>query len=268
MPAFQVITNERHGQKHWRRCSNYTFAAAESVVALVKAELPKAAMSLPIAFVAQGNSYAPFALLGLKPGNNAFVSVDWRWVGQYIPAAFRGYPFRLAKTDDGQQALCVDEDSGLVSDCSNDEAFFDDKGKPTQAILDVLDFLNQIDQNRVATAMTCTVLQRHNLIQPWAITVNLEKGEQPITGMFRINEEALNQLSAEALHEVRNAGGLIVAYCQLLSMQHLSVLGQVTDAQTKAATQQERLLSQIAPGGVLNLEFFNNGGTIDFGALG
>lgn len=266
MPNFQVISRERHAALHWKRYSNYAFAAADSVVPLVAAELPKAVMSLPIAFIEQGENYVPAAVLGLQPGNNVFVAPDWRWVGQYIPAAFRSYPFRLAPTPDGQQVLCLDEDSGLIIDGPAGEAIFADDGQPAQAILDVLAFLTQIEQNRVATAAACAALQKHGLIRPWTITLKTETGEQQIAGLFQIDEAALNQLPADALLEVRQAGALPLAYCQLLSMQHLPLVGQLIEAQAKASAQ-ELALAQLAPNGDLDLEFFNKGGTINFAGL-
>lgn len=267
MPNIQVISRERHATLRWTRYANYTFAAAESVVRLVAAELPKAAMSLPIAFVEQGESYVPAAVLGLQPGNNVFVAANGRWVGPYVPAAVRSYPFRLAKTEDGQQVLCVDEDSGLVGDDAVGESFFAEDGQPAQALRDILSFLTQIEQSRAVTAAACAVLQKHALIRPWAITVKTDGGEQQIAGLFQIDEAALNQLPGDALLEVRQAGALPIAYCQLLSMQHLPLLGQLSEARNKAASAPEQAMRELAPNGELEIEFFNKGGTINFSGL-
>jgi hypothetical protein len=266
MQNLHVISRMRHGALRWKRYSNYTFAAADAVIPLVAAELPQAAMSLPIAFIDQGGAYIPAAVLGLQPDDNAFVGPDMNWVGQYIPAAFRSYPFRLVQIEDGQQVLCIDEDSGLIVDETTGEVFFADNGQPSKAILEILGFLTQIEQSRVATATACAVLKKHGLIRPWAITVKTNGGEQQIVGLCQIDEAALNQLPNDALLEVRHAGALPIVYCQLLSMQHLPLLRKLIEARTKAAAQAEAL-SQLAPKGELDLEFFNNGGTIDFSGL-
>ena len=266
MPNFQAISRERHGQKRWIRLTNYRFAAAESVIPLVAAELPKAVMSIPVAFIEQRGAYVPAAVLGLQPENNVFVAPDWRWVGQYIPAAFRAYPFALLKTEDCQQVLCINEESGLLTNKPTGEAFFAENNQPTQNILDIVNFLNQIEQNRTLTSAACAVLEKHGLIRPWAITLKTDSGEQQLAGLFQIDESALNALSAEALAEIRNAGALPIAYCQLLSMQHLPLLGQLIEAQAKAS-KQALSFQQLAPNGELDLEFFNKGGTLDFSAL-
>jgi len=266
MPNYQAISRERHANLRWKRYTSYTFAAADSVVPLVAAELPKAVMSLPIAFTEQGEGFIPIAVLGLQPGKNVFVAPDWRWVGPYIPAAFRSYPFRLAQTQDEQQVLCIDEGSGLVTDGPAGEPFFTEDGQPAQAILELLSFLTQIEQSRVNTVSACAVLQKHNLIRPWAITLKTDTGEQQIAGLLQIDEVALNQLSGEALLEVRQAGALPIACCQLLSMQHLPLLGQLTEAHVKASAQALSL-QHLAPNGDLDLEFFNKDGTISFAGL-
>ena len=263
MSNFHVISRERHGQMRWRRSSDYAFAAQEATVPLVAAELPKAVMSLPIAFTEQAGSYFPAAILSLLAGKNLFVSQNGCWAGDYIPAALRAYPFRLATTEDSRQVLCINEDSGLVTDSPEGEHFFTEDGKPAQAVLDILNFLNQVEQNRLRTAAACVALQKHGLIQPWPITLKTESGEQSVTGLFRIDEAALNRLSAEALFELTQSGALPVVYCQLLSMQHLPLLGQLIEAHAKSATA----LQHLAPGGELDLEFLNDGGTFNFSNL-
>ena len=267
MPTYHAISRERHASLRWQRNPDYAFVAHEAIAPLVAAELPKAMMSLPIAFTEQSGGYVPSAILSLLPGKDLYVTKSGCWSGDYIPAAFRSYPFRLANTDDGQQALCIDDDSGLVSNGPEGERFFNEDGQPAQAVLDILSFLTQIEQSRVATTVACAALQKHALIRPWAITLKTETGEQQIEGLFQIDEAALNQLSAEALLEVRNAGALPIAYCQLLSMQHLPMLGQLIDAHAKAEQAQVQPPEHLAPGGNFDLEFLNKGGTFNFSGL-
>ena len=266
MPNYHPVTRERHAALRWRRFSNYTFAAADTVAVLVAAELPRAAMALPIAFIEQGGAYVPAAVLGLQAGNNAFVAADWRWVGQYVPALFRAHPFRLAQTEDGQCVLCVDEDSGLIGDWPAGEVFFGEDGEAAPALRDIFAFLTMLERSRAATLAACAVLHKHALIAPWPIAIKTDNGERQIGGLFRIDEAALNALPAEALYDIREAGALPVAYCQLLSMQHVPLLGQLIDAQNKASARA-LALHQLAPNGELDLEFFNKGGTIDFSNL-
>ena len=243
MPKYIAVSKETHASKRWKRIDNYSFAAKDAVVPLVVQELPRALMYLPIGFIKQEEQFVPVSILGLQPGQNLFIAPDGRWIGGYTPAAYRGYPFQLADTADGQRVLVIDEDSGLVSD-SEGEPFFDEEGNPAQALKDVLDFLNQVDANRKLTQHICKLLAEHLLIKPWPINLQDSEGERIVEGLYCIDETALNALPAEAFEALRQAGALPIAYCQLLSMQHIQKLGQLAQVQAQSqAHTAAKLLS-------------------------
>lgn len=263
MTDYHVITRERHGDQYWLKQSGHSFAAGDALCPLVAQELPKAVLFVPIGFIAEGDHFMPVAVQGLTPGQNLFVAADGRWLASYIPNPYRAYPFRMAPTEQGEQVLCIDEASGLLSESAG-EPFFNEDGTPAQSVQEILAFFNQIDANRQLTRSICAVLQQHGLIQLWPITVQGEQGEQKVEGLFRIDEAALNALTAEALAEVRNTGGLTVAYCQLLSIQHLSTLG--TLAQAHAEAEKNQLAQEaLVQNGELHLGFMNDSGTFSFG---
>ena len=249
MPNFQPVTREHHMNKRWQRRTSYAFAAQDAVMPLVAADLPNAMMAMPLGFIQQGEGYVPAAILGSQPGKNLFVAPDGRWVGNYVPAVLRGYPFLLANSQDGQKVLCVDEGSGLLSDGSDGEAFFGDDGQPAQTVSDLLAFLTHIEQSRVVTVAACAVLKKHNLLQPWST----DSGERLFAGLYQVDEAALNAVPDEAFLELRQAGSLPIAYCQLLSMQHLPSLGKLAEAAAQTAAN------------IVDLkEFLNSNDTISF----
>ena len=220
-------------------------------------------LALPVGFLAvEGDSFMPVAIQGLKPGKNLFVSRDGRWVAGYLPAAYRCYPFVLANADEGKQVLCIDEDSGLLAD-TDGESFFGEDGRPSKAVDDVLKILNQIAAGRERTARICKTLQENDLIQPWPIKIQGAEGEQNIEGLYRIDEAAMNRLGAEAFMKLRDAGALTVAYCQLLSMQHLSLLGKLVEAHAKVDAKAAQFAPEL--GKDLDLSFLSgDGGTLSF----
>lgn len=273
MPNLQPVTHTTHASKRWKRYSGYTFAAQDEVVPIVAHEVGRAAMAMPLVFVPapakEGESAAPtyvlMAVQGLGKGQNLFVAPDGRWLGSYIPSAYRGYPFALANTPEGQQVLCLRSDSGLVND-TDGERFFDEDGQPSQAVKDVLGFLTQVAQNRQVTQRIVALLADKGLIQPWAIKTRTEAGERAIEGLYRIDEARLNELGGEDLKALQEAGALPLAYAQLLSMQHLPTLGKLAEAHASAKAQSQQALPAVA-NGELDLEFLNQNGTISFGNL-
>ena len=141
MPQYAAVSRERHANKKWQRYTNLAFATGEMVAPIVGAELAKSALAMPCAFLQQSGRYTLVALLSLVAGRNMFVGPDGRWLGPYIPAAFRLYPFRVLPTDQTDKvALCVDEESKLVVDGSSaGEEFFDTQGNPAPVVKPVFD---------------------------------------------------------------------------------------------------------------------------------
>ncbi|CDM22504.1 SapC family protein [Castellaniella defragrans] len=262
MPEFEAITPASHGGKTWRASPGYAFAAHDAVAALVMPEIPRACLYLPLAFAQVDDQYAPVAVQGLAPGQNLLVDAGGRWRADYIPAAYRAYPFALAQAPDGQQVLCFDRASGLLQDGpgGDGQSFFDADGQPAERITQILQFLTQVQAGRAATRQACDALRQHGLIAPWPVRIQNDAGAQDVQGLFRIDEQALNELPADALGAVRDAGALALAYCQLLSMQHLQRLG----ALAREHAIQQTSAAMRTPTGDLDLEFLNSGGTIKF----
>ena len=245
MTTITPVTHSRHAVMRWRRNGSYAFAADRAVIPLVGAELANAALVFPIACIQQGEGFVPAAVLGLEPNRNFFVAEDGRWLGGYVPAALRGYPFALGRTEDGQQLLCVNEASGLVTDGPEGERFFEADGTPSAAVRPVMDFLTKVEQNRAATAASCAALQARNLIEPWLIALKSDQGERKIEGLFRVNEAALDALDDEAFLSLRKSGALPLAFAQLLSMQQLRILGELARARAPH-TQQMKFGKDLA----------------------
>jgi hypothetical protein len=139
----------------------------------------------------------------------------------------------------GEFILCINKGSGLVVENTEDgNAFFDDQDQPAQGIKDILNFLTEVEASRALTQGAVNALTDAGLITPWEI--NLKQGEKvvPVEGLFRIDEVALNNLDDEDFLAVRKAGGLGVAYAQLLSMSQLAVLERLGELQGQILEQQ------------------------------
>jgi hypothetical protein len=240
MTELAAITPERHAGKMWKNVLDNAFAAERTVIPLVGVELSKAVPVMPTGFIKLDAGYQLVAITSLQPGTNLFVAPDGKWLGAYIPAALRAYPFQLAQQEGaGEFILCINEASGLVVENTEDgNAFFDDQDEPSQAIKDILNFLTEVEASRALTQGAVNALADAGLITPWQI--NLKQGEKvvPVEGLFRIDEVALNKLDDEDFLAVRKAGGLALAYAQLLSMNQLAVLERLGELQGQILEQQ------------------------------
>lgn len=264
MPEFAAITPERHAKKGWKNTPDYAFAAKQTVVQLVGAELSKTVSAMPIGFIKQEVGYQLVAFTSLQDGLNLYVTPDGKWLGPYIPAALRAYPFRLAQQEKSDKSiLCINEASGLVTDSTEEgNAFFDEQNEPTQAIKDVLSLLSEIEANLVVTQAAVKALDDAGLIAPWEL--NLMDGEDvvPVTGLFKIDEEAMNNLDDEAFLTLRKTGGFAIAYAQLLSMNQLAVLERLGKLRGQILAQQQT--SNSGNGSLEGFSLSENEGTLMF----
>ena len=240
MPNFVPVTKTEFADKHWQRNADFNFASQDAICPLVAQELHKAALCLPIAFSFINEKPTLVAVQGIKAGCNVLVDKNGKWIGKYIPAAYRGYPFLLANTEEGKQILCFDQDSGLLS--PEGEGFFADNGEITEAIKRLMDFLTMVHTDRLGTENVCDLLHRKKLIQPWPIKLRGDGGDIPVEGLYRIDEAALNAMDKDDFNVIRQAGALPLIYCQLLSMQHLPAFVRLTmqlDQESAPAQQPE-----------------------------
>ena len=194
MPQFAAISRERHANKKWLRFSNFGFAAGEVIAPIVGAELARAAHALPCAFLQQSGRYTLVAVLSIIAGRNMFVAPDGRWLGPYVPAVFRLYPFRVLPTDKGDSVvLCVDEESKLVVDASSPgEEFFDAQGSLAPVLKPAFEAGMALERSRKSTERAVEALAQAGVIRPWEIKVKTAEGERPIDGLHRVDEAALH----------------------------------------------------------------------------
>ena len=262
-PQLTAISKEQFSGKAWQRYTSYAFAARETLIPLVVAELTQAVPAMPLGFVQSGEGFQLVAVTALQQGANLFVAPDGCWLGAYVPATLRGYPFRLVKPQDrADSVLCIDEASGLVVEAGQGETFLDEDGQPSKAVKDVLELLSQVERSRMVTQAAVDALVAAGLIQPWPLSI--QQGEQnvSVTGLYRIDEAGLNALETEAFLTLRRSGALPVAYAQLMSMNQLTVLQQLVQVQAKLQAQASTAVQTLA--GLEGFGLSQDDGTLKF----
>lgn len=218
------LSAERHRCKRWKRPAGYAFAANEWFVPLSALELARAVCSMPVAFVDAGTGLDLAAITSVIPNRNMFVDPKGRWLGSYVPAWLRVYPFRLIPgRKEDEVIFCVDEGSGLVVDDNGaGEQFFDAEGRLSPALSPVLSLLQQLETGFRATRMAVAALAHANVIIAWKLKIKSSEGEPPIDGIRHIDQELLRNVSDEGFLELRRAGALPIAFAQTLSEAQLS----------------------------------------------
>jgi hypothetical protein len=258
MANYVPVSPERHAGKHWLRSGRYHFAMSAPLVALTPEELFPATKEMTAAFIKTADRYVLIALLSLNQKVNLYIAPDGRWIGSYTPAMLRAYPFRLARSNEGnganKVALVVDEEAGLTEE---GEPFYDAQGALTKPVREFVEFLKKVEQDRARMERIVKSLDDAGVIEEWPLTLKSGENEQRIAGLFRISEEKLNQLDDERFLGLRQ-GGLAVAYAQLLSMRNIHNLRKLAEARAefdKQASQQKDAIFKAPETDWLNVDW-------------
>ena len=236
MSDFVPLSKDKHKGFGWLQTQNYNFAAQDTTVPLVVDEIGKAMLTLPLVFRRKNVSsatigYELVALLSPLAKRNLHVKPDGGWLSDYIPAYLQAYPFRLLPAaDTGQQILCFDKASGLMTeaDAANSKPFFAANGQPSPVFAGVIQLLTRYEQRRVQTQAAVDNLAALGLIIPWDIVLTTTTGKKvPVEGVFKVDAAALQKLAADSLHKLHQSGALPIVYAQLFSEQHVQNFGEL-----------------------------------------
>lgn len=98
----------------------------------------------------------------------------------------RPYPFVFSSAEDGMTfTLCIDESFRGFNQDGRGQRLFNDEGKPTPYVENVLKFLEQYQIEFRRTEALCKMLREINLLEPTRAPFNLGSGEQlALTGFI------------------------------------------------------------------------------------
>jgi hypothetical protein len=223
------LDRNRHGRLSLPGVRDYRWCDRLNAVFVNVVEFSRVALDYPIAFAREPDSgeFVPMAVLGLRKGENLFVDAGGLWLtGTYIPAYLRRYPFCIAHVPDQAGAatrhlVCVQED-GLES---GGQPLFDPEGQPSEAWTAIEKLLEAVEGARQATRVLTKRLEAWELLVPFAALANPRKGpKMQLTGMYRVDEKKLGELSGANLRKLLSKGELRAVYAHLLSLERFARL--------------------------------------------
>lgn len=226
----QPISRDKHGELSLKMGKDFGFAAKVNSVPLMAAEFPLAATDLPVVFAEAGDSVLPVAVLGIDQNSNLMVDESGNWLGEYVPAFLRRYPFIFAASDDGQTfTLCIDEAYEGLNSEGRGERFFDADGERTQYLGKVLDFMQDYQAHFQRTRMFCERLVELDLLESVEAQIRLPAGgKRTLTGFKAVNRQKLKELSEDVLKTLLGRDELELLFIHLQSLRNLNRLGRLS----------------------------------------
>jgi hypothetical protein len=167
-------------------------------------------------------------LLGLDTGEN-LVFTDNKVRSNYIPVNVRRYPFAAGASaaDESEMVLCIDENSTLLNEEEGVE-IFDENGKPSESTQKITSLLTDILAKDAATDIFIAFLVENDLLQPAEVKLNLGKeGGKKLNGLYKVDEEALNELSDDEVLTLYKRKYFAAIYAHLASLSQFERLLQL-----------------------------------------
>jgi len=220
---------------------SFTFARHTNSVPIAGVEFSRAALEYPIVFAGQTpDKILPAVLLGIRENENLFVDEEGKWTNAYIPAFIRRYPFVLAeKPGGGDFSVCIDSSfNGFGVD--EGQALFDEQGKETPLLKNVIDFLSQYQGNIRRTLEFTKKLSDLNLLQERALRIPGVDGKPLVLrGFMAVDEQHLNNLSDAQISELYRQGFLGWIHAHIISMGNAYKLLNLANKPSAVPSTQE-----------------------------
>jgi len=220
------VTAERHGKWSVELGRDYAFARSTNSVPLARVEFSRAAREYPIVFAGPEEQPFPLAILGVADRQNLFIADDGTWAADYLPAFVRRYPFVFTTTDDAQTfTLCIDEAFSGCNEDARGERLFDEEGKPTRYLDNVMAFLREYQAEHQRTQAFGKRMAALELLEPVQANVALPGGQRmSLTDFKVVSREKLKQIRDTALKEMFTSDDLELVYLHLQSLHNFAGL--------------------------------------------
>ncbi len=204
--------------------NGYRFASSARTILLSVSEFYDAVRQFPVIFIGSpDNRIFPVALMGFEEKENLFVDENGNWLGQYIPAYIRRYPFITTDGSDGQLTVCIDEEFEGFNLEGGVPLF--EGGEPTEKTKEIQSFLQDYMTRMEQTNQFCAMLQEKGLLRQTDAQAKLTDGRVfALNGLLVVDEQKLTELSDSDILTLFRNGGLALIHAHLLSLRNLDIL--------------------------------------------
>ncbi len=221
-----ALTRRDHGDLAYKAAESFEFARGVNAAPLVVGEFLPAANDFAVVFAPGAEMPLPVALFGVEAEANAFVDAEGKWLGGYVPAFLRRWPFVFSTDAVGDTfTLCIDETAPGFNREGRGERLFDSEGVPTGYTNRMMDFLREFQAQHERTKAFGKKLLELDVLQSVEAHIPLPgQAARTLTGFQVVNREKLKALSAEVVETMFRGDELELVYLHLFSLRNLERL--------------------------------------------
>jgi hypothetical protein len=232
------LNAEKHRDVSLKPEAGFGFARALASTPLGLSEFADIAGDLPIVFAKEGDTLSVVAVMGLGAGRNRMVGADGGWLGRYVPAFLRRYPFILTEPNaENRQALCLDESYPGLNREGRGERLFDSDGSQTAYTKGVLGFAQRVHAEFMRARAFAGKLAELGLLEDVEATIRRADGEpRRVRGFSAVNRERLAGLSDDTLLAMARSGELELVHLHLVSLKAFALFDAAGESAPATAT--------------------------------
>lgn len=246
LPMFykSVVALSRERHKGWfvDGDQGFSFASGSNSIYVAATEFAAVAREYPVVFARDANGrLVPAALLGLERDQNLMVDAKGRWLGRYVPAYLRRYPFILATPEAGsdQFTVCIDESYSGFNTAQEGQQLVKDDGEQGELLSTTVKFLQEFHQHTLMTSQFCENVDELGLVDPMQAKVTLNSGESyALSGFFAVTREKLKALDADQVKSLMDKDYLDLVYLHMHSLANIDRLMELEQQRLAASPQQ------------------------------
>lgn len=236
------VSKAKHAGWSVETGADYGFSRNVNAVPLMAVEFPAAAAEYAIVFAGGEDELMPAVILGVREQQNLYLTAQQGWRAKYVPAFVRRYPFVFSSPDEGKTfTLCIDEGFRGFNQEGRGERLFDDQGKPSPYVDNVLKFLQQYQLEFRRTQAFCRKLRELNVLEPMRAQMTLDSGERmALTGFMAVDRGRLKTLSADRIADLAKTDELELVYAHLSSLRNFAAMREHMGGAAPAASAEPK----------------------------
>ena len=237
------LDRDRHRQLKLRLpLTDWIVARRLNALFIAAVEFGDAAKEYPIVFVRAGkeedgrDQVAPIVVLGMVNDQNLY-EAGGRWRANYVPAVLRCYPFCIARMDEQQFAVCLDDTWAGIGQ-EEGEPMFQPDGTPAEFLTGMQQHLETLESEIQRTRMVGQRLVELDLLREMRFDATLPDGRQhSVDGFLTVDEAKMQALPDATVGALHREGILGLIHAHWLSMGNMRRLVD-WHAEREAATAQ------------------------------
>lgn len=220
----ELLSKEKHKDLKIKPLSDLLFAKNMASIPVLISETEKISATFPIVFTDEENP-SMIAITSLGKDNLA-VTIDGKWITNYIPAVYRKYPFTYVSVKDNsdQKAVAIDVEADNLSQ-EEGSALFDENKEQTQLLRDTIQFLTSYEEESMKTKSLAKIIADSNILEEREISIGEGKDKKVLVKGFKVvNKEKLNALDDATLASWVREGIITFINLHIKSLDNMQTL--------------------------------------------